>query len=123
MARKSKWRILAIGLLLALVGACSSGGLNADAGTDFAINVGDTPTFDGCDSTGEIQNYAWVIIEAPDVMAGDQSKIIRETDPVCSFTLDAAMVSQEVGDWVVELTITDDAGNTDSDTVRVEVSA
>ena len=116
-------RMRAIVSMLALVAACSNGGeLQADAGADFSIKVGESPTFDGCDSQGEIQNYGWVIVEAPDVMAGDTGKVIREIDPSCSFTLGAAMEIQEVGQWVVELTVSDESGNVSNDTVTVDIS-
>ena len=109
--------------VMLLAGACGGGNeLRADAGADLAIVVGDSPTFDGCGSSGQIQNYQWVIIEAPDLMEGDAGKPIREIESSCSFTLDATMDIQEVGTWVVELTVSDSDGNTSADTVTVEVS-
>ena len=105
-----------------LVGACGNGSeLRAEAGADLSIRVGESPTFDGCGSDGQIQNYRWVIIEAPDLMAGDAEKVIREIESSCSFTLDATMEIQEVGTWVVELTVSDSDGNTSDDTVSLEV--
>ena len=107
-----------------LVGACGNGSeLRADAGADLSIRVGESPTFDGCGSDGQIQNYRWVIIEAPDLMAGDADKVIREIESSCSFTLDATMEIQEIGTWIVELTVSDSDGNTSADTVRLEVAA
>ena len=106
-----------------LIGACadSDEALNANAGDDFSIVVGQSPTFDGCRSGGDVANYQWVIIEAPDLMDGDSGKVIREIEASCSFTLEAAMEIQEVGTWVLELTVNDAAGNTSVDTVSVEV--
>lgn len=115
---------MAVVLVVILVAAgCgdSDDGLRADAGADFAITVGGSPTFDGCGSEGSIDNYRWVIIEAPDIMEGDDGKVIREVEPSCSFTLEAAMEAEEAGTWVVELTVTDDGGATSVDTVRVDV--
>ena len=112
-----------LGVML-LVSACGNGSdLRADAGADLSIRVGESPTFDGCGSDGQIQNYKWVIIEAPDLMAGDADKVIREIESSCSFTLDASMEIQEIGTWVVELTVSDSDGNTSADTVRLEVVA
>ena len=112
-----------LGVML-LVGACGNGSeLRADAGADLSIRVGESPTFDGCGSDGQIQNYRWVIIEAPDLMAGDADKVIREIESSCSFTLDATMEIQEIGTWIVELTVSDSGGNTSADTVRLEVAA
>ena len=105
-----------------LVGACQAdGAVQADAGADFSIRVGDFPTFYDCASEGEIQNYMWAVVEAPELMAGDVGKVIRETESSCSFTVDEAMNVQTVGTWVIELTVSDEAGTTSADMVAVEV--
>lgn len=113
---------IVVGLVL-VAGACGNGSdLRADAGADFSIGVGQSPTFDGCGSQGQIQNYKWAITDAPDFMASNSGKMIREIDSACSFTLVAAMDLQEVGTWTVELIVTDAASGTSSDTVSVEVT-
>ncbi len=117
-------RPLAIALALVLAAAACGDGddLRADAGSDIAIQVGESPTFDACGSGGDIENYRWEIVEAPDIMEGDAGKVIREVEANCSFTLEAAMEAQEVGTWVVELTVSDADGNTSVDTVEVDVT-
>lgn len=108
-----------------LVVAAACGGdddLGADAGDDFTVAVGESPTFDGCGSSGDIVNYQWVIRGTPSDMAEDVDKPLREVDDQCSFTLDAAMLIDEVGEWTIELTVSDAEGNTSSDTVTVEVT-
>lgn len=116
-----------IGLTLLTLGmlvACqSSPPLQANAGADFNVKMGESPTFDGCASTGEIVNYRWTIPSAPDKMPGDAGKVIRETDPNCSFTLGAEMGVDEVGEWVIELEVRDAEGNTNTNTVQVEVTS
>ena len=113
---------MAVSVMLLAAACGDSDDLKADAGSDFSISVGDAPTFDGCASGGEIQNYRWVIVAAPDIMEGDAGKVIREVEPNCSFTLEASMEVQEVGTWVVELTVTDDSGASSVDTVEVAVT-
>jgi hypothetical protein len=109
-------------LLVGFLGACQGeASLNANAGEDFSVRVGESPAFDGCASMGDIVNYRWKILEAPDNMPEDVGKIIREVDNNCSFTLTNAMVVDEIGLWKVELEVSDDAGNTSTDTVLVEV--
>jgi hypothetical protein len=111
-------------ITLGLVG-CGGGGdeaLTADAGDDFEIQVGESPTFDGCGSTGAIDNYKWTIIEAPPAMAEDTGKIIREIDANCSFTLDSAMGLKEMGAWIIELEVNDSGGHTATDRVTVTVN-
>lgn len=115
--------ILSVGFILGGLVACqgSSEPPQAEAGQDFSVIVGEQPTFDGCGSTGEMINYKWTIISAPEQLADDAGKVIRETDPNCSFTLGAAMGVDEVGEWVIELEVQDEAGNTSTDTVTVTV--
>lgn len=124
MSLRYRNAISALVSVLLVVGACGSGSsLKADAGPDSSVAVGDSPTFDGCASEGDIQNYQWRIIEAPDLMEGDSGKLIRETGQGCSFALDAAMGPQEVGTWIVELTVIDAESETSTDTVRVEITS
>lgn len=96
--------------------------LSADAGEDFSVAVGTAPEFDGCDSSGDIVNYRWTIQETPSKMTEDVGKALRAEATECSFTLEAAMVIDEVGVWTVALEVTDSDGNASSDTVAVEVT-
>ncbi len=108
-----------------MLGLAACGGdddVKADAGSDISVAVGESPVFDGCASSGAISNYQWMISEAPASMEKDVGKLIREFDTECSFTLEAAMIAEEAGDWVVELTVSDDGGSTSADTVGVAVS-
>lgn len=120
-------RVFFLGLLLATLAACGNdsegadGSLKADAGDNFTVVVGAAPTFDGCESTGDIENYKWVILQAPAAKAEDAGKVIREVESNCRFTLADTMVVEETGDWVVELEVRDAEGNTATDTVTVTV--
>ena len=95
--------------------------LKADAGADLTVNVGDSPEFSGCASTGAIANYQWTIVKAPENMPEYNDKVIREVDADCSYTLEASMIADEVGMWEIELEVTDGDGNSSSDTVAIEV--
>jgi predicted short-subunit dehydrogenase-like oxidoreductase (DUF2520 family) len=118
------WFIVLVIPALLLIGCGGESGseLTADAGDDFSIPVGQAPAFDGCGSAGDIENYQWTIVEAPDKMAADSGKIIREIDANCSFTLDASMGVDEVGDWIIELEVRDSAGQSATDQVKVTVN-
>lgn len=96
--------------------------LTANAGEDFTVTVGEEPSFDACESTGDIENYAWTILSAPASVAEDEGKVIREIEPNCSFTLEDPMVVQEVGEWVIELEV-QSGDETATDTVTVTVIA
>jgi hypothetical protein len=116
------WIVFSIALIgFFLIGCDNDNPLSAEAGEDFSIQIGQTPDFDGCASTGNIDNYRWTIIEAPNKMAEDRGKVIREVDANCSFSLDAAMDVDEVGVWVVELEVTNSFGQRATDRVSVTV--
>ncbi len=93
----------------------------ANAGEDFTVQVGASPTFDGCASVGEIVNYKWTIIKAPDGMADYDGKIIREIDANCSFILEASMLADEAGEWAIELEVSTASRNRSTDMVMVTV--
>lgn len=118
---KRKWLVLLVMAGLFLIG-CSNSPLTADAGEDFEITAAEAPTFDGCGSAGNINNYRWTIVEAPETMAGEVGRVIREVDGNCSFTLDAAMGLQEVGEWVIELEVSNSGGDRDTDQVTVTIN-
>jgi hypothetical protein len=123
-----KWTNVIIFLLVAFVSvACDDEGTAseapaADAGANFAIAVGERPRFDGCASSGEIENYKWTILSAPETMSEDTGKVIREREPECAFRLDAQMGVDEIGTWQIQLEVSDAAGNVDTDTVTVTVT-
>lgn len=108
-----------------LVVACSDDdrGLPvAVAPDDFSVAVGEAPTFDACESTGEIVNYAWTIRETPSNMDDDVNKALREQEESCEFMLESNMIVDEIGTWVIELEVSDADGTSSTDTVRVEVT-
>lgn len=117
---RTVYALLIAGLLLA---GCGGGApLKADAGPDFSVKMGGSPTFDGCKSTGDIVNYKWTIITPPPTLAADAGKVIREVDAHCSFILDAHMGVDELGEWVVQLEVRDSKDNTATDAVTVTVT-
>ncbi|MEL7157709.1 MAG: hypothetical protein AAFN30_14055, partial [Actinomycetota bacterium] len=97
--------VLAAVAALAL-GACSSGA-SADAGEDFSVELGEPPVFDGCGSSGDDLSYTWTIVEAPDDMAEDVGKVLRQSIGECSFTLESDMEVADTGVWTIELLVTD----------------
>ena len=117
-------KIICAGCLsLSCLVACQAGSasLRADAGQDFSVIVDASPTFDGCASSGDIVNYKWTIVTAPDSNLEDVGKVIRAESANCLFTLESSMEIDEVGDWEVELEVRDSGGSTATDTVVVTV--
>lgn len=78
----------------------------ADAGPNRTVAVNSSVTFDGSDSTDNfgIDSYAW-----------DFDDGTTASGEVVSHTF------EETGEYAVELTVTDEGGNTDTDTVYVDV--
>ncbi len=126
-ARPRFWAPLRVGLVLAafclLAVACGDDGesLSANAGDDFEVSVGSAPEFDGCGSSGNIFNYEWVIADAPETTADAVGKELRSEMFDCSFSLENAMIIDDVGDWTIELTVTDSEDETATDQVQVTV--
>ena len=119
--RRSLAVAMAAGLFLAACGTeVESSSLSADAGADFTVAVGEVPVFNACDSGGDIANYEWTIVSAP--VEGDDGKVLRATMNNCEFELENAMVIGDLGEWTIELSITDEDGDiTASDEVLVTV--
>jgi hypothetical protein len=118
----SRWNSgLGLVLLVASVAAsCGGDSLRADAGDDFAVAVGESPEFDGCDSVGDIKQYEWIIRQAP-ASGGDVSDMTLSATGGCSHVVDP-MTIDDIGSWTIELIVTDDQGNTSSDEVVVSVA-
>jgi hypothetical protein len=86
----------------------------ANAGLDQSASVGETVYLDGggsVDPDGEIREYSWSI-RTP---SGDR---ITPADPEAATT---QFVPEEPGRYHVQLTVTDDDGRTQSDTLFVDV--
>lgn len=112
---------ITMGAAVALAGlaGCGDAGLSADAGEDFTVAQGEAPSFDGCGSSGDGLTYTWTIVEAPESMADDVGKLLRDSIDDCSFILESDMEVADAGTWVIELTATD---GTDTATDRVTVT-
>ncbi len=83
----------------------------ADAGSDVTIDEGDTVTFDGSgsyDNVG-ISEYTWTFTE------NGTEIVLHGIDPSHTFNVS--------GNYTVTLTVGDEAGNEDSDTLVVNVKA
>jgi PKD repeat protein len=80
----------------------------ADAGSPVEVTVGATVTFDGSDSSGDIENYTWTFTY------GGVVRTLYGVAP--SFTFEIA------GNYTVTLTVEDASGLTDTDTVLVTVN-
>ena len=103
-----------------LLVACTSATVQANAGDDFSVREGAAPTFDGCGSSGQIVTYEWRIVAAPAGREAAEGNVIQSAAD-CTFELGAQMVVDDMGEWVIELSVVDGEGNRDSDRVTVVV--
>lgn len=96
------------------VAAASHGPPTADAGPDREVFVGANVTLDGSGSIalGHAQSFNWVLDRNP---GNDE---LRDAD-----SLHPTFTPTSSGTYVASLTVVDEQGRTDSDTVTIEVTA
>jgi len=84
----------------------------ADAGPDQQVTQGDTVTFDGTgssDDSGTISNYKW--------------EFVYDGAPIMLYGVGPSFKFDNVGDYIVTLTVKDPSGNPGTDTMLVSVNA
>jgi hypothetical protein len=108
--------VVASAVLVTGVGTAADGGPLADAGLDQTVPEGATVYLDGGGSVapeGSIAAYEWTIT-APNGTT---------FSPACVACEQTQFTPTQVGTYEVQLTVTDEAGRTDSDTLYVEVES
>lgn len=90
----------------------NSTGPTADAGGPYTVATGGTTELDGTNSTGKQLSYSWTITSGPGSLQDAST-----ATPV----FDASNVSS-ADRSTVELTVTDNKGNTDTDTSTVDIT-
>ncbi len=88
----------------------------ANAGEDQSVLEAGTVTLDGTDSVdndGSIVSYQWVQLQGPTV------SIDQGSSSIASFTMPALQASEFID---IELTVTDDRGDSETDIVRITMT-
>lgn len=123
-------RILPLMLILALVLAgcalATKAPPVANAGPDVTVRVGEMATFDGCQSVdldgGQIEYYRWYIMGTPEGRENQVGRVLREGDDAALWTSDKPMTEEDLGQWVIELKVTDDEGQSATDDLLLTVT-
>lgn len=121
-------RIPPLLLLLALVTGCAlatKAPPRAYAGPDMTVRLGDTVTYDGSQSVdldgGQIVYYKWYIMGAPEGREDQIGAVIQEGEAVAIWTTTTPMGEEDLGEWVIELKVTDDEGQSATDDLLLTV--
>jgi len=97
----------------------------ADAGPDVTARVGVTVSFDGSSSVdldgGKIVYYHWSIRAAPEGLQDEVGRVLAEGQDAAVCTTDLALNEDNLGQWTIELTVTDDEGQSATDEMVLTV--
>ncbi|NIN94780.1 MAG: hypothetical protein GTO49_07335, partial [Anaerolineae bacterium] len=97
----------------------------ANAGPDVTVRVGETVTFDGSQSVdldgGQVVYYRWYIMGAPEGREDEVGRVLREGEDAALWTSDEPMTEEDLGQWIIELKVTDDEGQSATDDMMFTV--
>ena len=97
----------------------------AYAGPDVTVRIGERATYDGSQSVdldgGRIVYYKWYIMGAPEGREHQIGVVIREGEDAASWTTPTPMGEDDLGQWVIELKVTDDEGQSATDDLLLRV--
>lgn len=119
--------VLTIGLGVALTGCAlaTKAPPVANAGPDIIAHVGETVSYDGSSSVdldgGKIAYYHWAVTAAPEGREEEIGRVLREGEDAAVWTTESALANEDLGEWVVELKVTDDEGQSATDEMTLTV--
>jgi hypothetical protein len=97
----------------------------ADAGPDLTVHVGDTVSYDGSSSVdldgGNIVYYRWTVASAPEGREEKTGRLLHEGEDAAVWSSESPLVEQDLGEWVIELRVTDDEGQSATDDLALTV--
>ncbi len=116
-----------IGLALTLAGCAivTKAPPVANAGPDAIVHVGEVASFDGSLSIdldgGQIVYYHWRATAAPEGRETEVDRVLREGEDAAVWTTEWLTGEEDSGEWVIELTVTDDEGQSATDDMKLTV--
>jgi hypothetical protein len=97
----------------------------ANAGPDILVHVGETVSCDGSSSVdldgGNIVYYRWSIAAAPEGREDQVGSILAEGADAMICTIDLPLREENLGEWIIELEVTDDEGQSATDDLVLSV--
>jgi len=97
----------------------------ANAGPDVTVRIGERVSYDGSQSVdldgGKIVYYKWYVTAAPEGREDQVGQVLREGPEAATWTSDRPVGEQDPGEWMIELRVTDDEGQSATDDMTLEV--
>ena len=129
MQLRRKTAILALTMLLGagLTGCAlaTKAPPRAHAGPDILVHVGGTVSYDGSLSVdldgGNIVHYEWRITAAPEGREDHIGRVLREGEDAAIWTTHTPVQEEDLGEWIIELKVTDDEGQSATDDLTLTV--
>jgi len=97
----------------------------ANAGLDVTVRIGESVSYDGSRSVdldgGRIVYYRWYIMGAPEGREDQIGVVIREGEDAATWTTSSPAGEEDLGEWLIELKVTDDEGQSATDDLILTV--
>ena len=97
----------------------------ANAGPDVTVRLGERVSYDGSQSVdldgGKIVYYKWYVTAAPEGRQDQVGQVLREGEDAATWTSDSPVGEEDLGEWVIELWVTDDEGQSATDDMTLKV--
>jgi len=97
----------------------------ANAGPDVMVHVGEVFSCDGSSSVdldgGKIVYYHWRITATPEGRDEEVGRVLLKGEDAVSCPTDLLLSSEDAGQWIIELKVTDDEGQSATDDMMLTV--
>lgn len=97
----------------------------ANAGPDLTVRIGEKVSYDGSQSVdlngGRIVYYKWYIMGAPEGREDQIGVVLREGEDAATWTTPEPVGEKDLGQWVIELKVTDEEGQSATDDLTLTV--